>query len=102
MSRLFSVSLINKVVATRVIHCNVAANVKMPKNLFLLNFLKFAHAQNLGSSVVGAVEPTSPAPLPTRIGCTGDGIGGAAVSFRMAATQVPLGERESVSDGWPT
>ena len=51
MSRLFSVSLINKVVATRVMHCSVAANVKMYKNLFLLNFLMFAHAQNLGSEV---------------------------------------------------
>ena len=46
---LFSVSVIDKVVATRVIHCSVAANVKMYKNLFLSNFLMFAHAQNLGS-----------------------------------------------------
>ena len=51
MSRLLSVSLINKVVATRVIHCSVAANVKMYKNLFLLDFLMFALAQNLGSEV---------------------------------------------------
>ena len=36
-------------------------------------------------------------PLPTRIDCcTIDGVDGAAVSFRMAATQVPLG-REGVS-----
>ena len=91
MSRLFSVPMINKVVATRVIHCNVAANVKMHKNLFLLNFLKFAHTQKWGSSAIGAVEPTSPAPLPTRIDCcTSDRVDGAAViSFREAATQVP-------------
>ena len=91
MSRLFSVSLINKVVATRVIHCSVAANVKMYKNLFLLNFLAFELAQKNGSEVEGAVDPHLLLSLPTRIGCTGDGIGGAAVSFRMAATQVPLG-----------
>ena len=93
MSRLLSVSLISKVVATRVIHCNVAANVKMYKNLFLLNFLMFANAQNLGSEVSGAVDRNQRLSLPTRIGCcTSDGIGGAAISFRMAATQVLLGE----------
>ena len=106
MSRLFSVALINKVVATNVIHCNAATNVKRHKNLllnkFLLNFLKFAHAQNLGSSVTGAVEPTSPAPLPIRIGCTDDRIGGAN-SFTIRGELRPLAAaRESVSNGGPT
>ena len=61
MSRLLSVSLINKVVATRVIHCSVAANVKMYKNLFLLNFLMFALAQKLGLRGIGGrgPEPTA-------------------------------------------
>ena len=50
-SRFFSVSFINRVVATSVKHCNVAANVKTYKNLFLLNLLMFALAQNWGSEV---------------------------------------------------
>ena len=49
MSRLFSVSLSNEVVATRVRHCRVATKVKTYKNLFLLYFLTFGRAQKLGS-----------------------------------------------------
>ena len=86
--------------ATRVIHCSVATNVKMYKNLFLLNFLAFELAHNLGSKVIGGHRSTSSAPLPTRIGVADDRIG--CVALSIAAVSGPAQGRGRQSLGGPT
>ena len=89
--------------ATRVIHCSVATNVKLYKNLFLLNFLAFELAQNLGSEVEGvegAVDPHLLLSLPTRIGDADDRVG--CVALSIATVSGPVQGHGRQSHGGPT